>query len=751
MGHGGVAKQLATRIALALKLPEDSLTNRMKRALDASPQYMVELKPCWLWAFLPHLKSFTHATYTDFDIVFGRLDPWLTYANVSSNEVTTLAFEDDSWRVFLRGQFSLFRLDSPWVLLRFLLCDHLSTSIIQRLDTICGTYHGRLHTIRGSQCPIKEVRWNPKQLISAEGCFSCAVLSRPKKNEFEQMAHRLRSAQYTYYRGKRPLYYNRSEVAQITKPLSINVVEAMFTDHSSERVWWIDGSLFRCDPARMKTNQSCISQLHQLTPTHPLIVPIDGVEVEKTQKPCNSSMGWIRRTCESGALCLAARKASKVLSSSLLRRWHSVSIERGDSHAKRRSFELKGHVAEAAAFHYRVWADERDPKIQFRDSGISDIPEDFAVGVDGFAALKSLSLNASNTFDGPLTSCNHYGTPRSFRIPEQPPQTLLQFFGPPRSGSSFLATFLDAHHQMVVANELDALRNYKSSSAATSGRRHRSYSAHSFDGAYSTSPHVAAFSTLAELMCTTIRKCEMSTLQWNDPEFVSTHPNYSIPQLAQGKFDSIRVLGTKKVGHVNATMAGTKKLVGMLHSFRLDAPDIVFKFIFIVRNPYDQIATCTLRKLCKAKRWNYYKDKEKVLSGAPWRLDSRPCFDEARDLHHRLVKWSDYVTGRDLAGLYDYRSRLKRLGDVKLINYDSFVLDVANLRDLLTWLGVDSHPPDFLQAFQKYAHKPTPTAHRIRWDSQVLVDIKAFLAKYPATLGAYARHNFTAFPRITDL
>ena len=55
---------------------------------------MIEFKPTWLWVFREYLlkRRFTHATYTDLDVVFGDLDMWLDPAFILPTDITTWAF-----------------------------------------------------------------------------------------------------------------------------------------------------------------------------------------------------------------------------------------------------------------------------------------------------------------------------------------------------------------------------------------------------------------------------------------------------------------------------------------------------------------------------------------------------------------------------------------------------------------------------------------------------------------------------------
>ena len=136
-------------------------------------------------------------------------------------------------------------------------------------------------------------------------------------------------------------------------------------------------------------------------------------------------------------------------------------------------------------------------------------------------------------------------------------QTYCMFVGYPRTGHSLIGSLLDAHPHIVIAHELDALRLFQhgfgrqqvfhlllenSKKMAASGRSHSGYS-------------------------------------------------YAVPDQWQGRFETLQVLGDKK----GATSAMRFYLdPGLLDFVRYKIATEI-KFVHVIRNPYDVLATMARR------------------------------------------------------------------------------------------------------------------------------------------------------------
>jgi hypothetical protein len=136
-------------------------------------------------------------------------------------------------------------------------------------------------------------------------------------------------------------------------------------------------------------------------------------------------------------------------------------------------------------------------------------------------------------------------------------RTYCMFVGYPRTGHSLIGSLLDAHPNIVIAHELDALKLFQrgfsrqqvfhlllenSKKMAAAGRAHSGYSYEVHD-------------------------------QW------------------QGRFEKLQVLGDKK----GATSAMRFYLDPELLSFVKNKIATELKFVHVIRNPYDVLATMTRR------------------------------------------------------------------------------------------------------------------------------------------------------------
>ena len=133
----------------------------------------------------------------------------------------------------------------------------------------------------------------------------------------------------------------------------------------------------------------------------------------------------------------------------------------------------------------------------------------------------------------------------------------VTFIGYPRSGHSLVGSLLDAHPDIVIAHELDALEQIE-------------------------------------------RSCERQTL-WsaileNSRAFAATgrqweQYTYGVPGQWNGRFRELRVLGDKKGGRSTLRLAEKPELLDALRR----TVQVRCQFIHVIRNPYDNISTLAQR------------------------------------------------------------------------------------------------------------------------------------------------------------
>jgi hypothetical protein len=136
--------------------------------------------------------------------------------------------------------------------------------------------------------------------------------------------------------------------------------------------------------------------------------------------------------------------------------------------------------------------------------------------------------------------------------------TFCMFIGDPRSGHSLVGALLDAHPEIVLAHELDALKYLQSGLV---GR--------------------------AQLFSLIVREAR----QFHDSGREWTGYSYVVPGQWQGRSERPRVIGDKKGGASTARLSRRPELLARLH----ETVRVPLKLIHVVRNPFDNIATMHVR------------------------------------------------------------------------------------------------------------------------------------------------------------
>jgi len=132
-------------------------------------------------------------------------------------------------------------------------------------------------------------------------------------------------------------------------------------------------------------------------------------------------------------------------------------------------------------------------------------------------------------------------------------KTFCMFLGYPRSGHSLVGALLDAHPDIVIAQELDVLRY------AAAGFRQRE---------------------IIDLLLENSRAAKEGGRKWGDY-------CYDVPNQWQGRFRKLLVIGDKKGGGSLRRLHAEPELLGRLRQI----VNLDIKFVHLVRNPYDNIST----------------------------------------------------------------------------------------------------------------------------------------------------------------
>lgn len=135
-------------------------------------------------------------------------------------------------------------------------------------------------------------------------------------------------------------------------------------------------------------------------------------------------------------------------------------------------------------------------------------------------------------------------------------RTYCMFIGYPRTGHSLIGSLLDAHPNMIVAHEVDALRCL----------------ANGFDSR----------AAIYHLLLENSREFTEDGRTWNGY-------SYQVPNQWHGRYRSLQVIGDKKGGASSLQLMRDPQLLDRLQAI-LPVP---IRFVHVMRNPFDTIATIT--------------------------------------------------------------------------------------------------------------------------------------------------------------
>jgi hypothetical protein len=247
-------------------------------------------------------------------------------------------------------------------------------------------------------------------------------------------------------------------------------------------------------------------------------------------------------------------------------------------------------------------------------------------------------------------------------------ETYCMFIGYPRSGHSLIGFLLDAHPDMVIALELHAL--------------------------YYLQLGVSRLHLYGLLLERSHLWAEKYRGEWQGY-------SYKVPNQWQGRFRKLRVIGDKKG---DGTVLFLSRKPELLHRLRRTV-NTKIKFIHVVRNPYDNIATISVRN--KIDLWDTIA------------LYSSLC--------ETIAKLKRQI---DSADLYEVR-------------FESFVEQPRiHLAALCRFLGVECSD-DYLDDCASIVFKsPRKTRHRIEWNPESIAVVKDKINQFPFLSGyAYQDGN----------
>jgi len=228
------------------------------------------------------------------------------------------------------------------------------------------------------------------------------------------------------------------------------------------------------------------------------------------------------------------------------------------------------------------------------------------------------------------------------------------FIGYPFSGHSLIGSLLDAHPEAIIAHELDTLGLIQ---AGFSKRQ------------------------IFYLLLHNSRNFASAGRTWMDY-------SYAVPNQWQGRFTRLRIIGDKKGS------ASTKRLhynPDLLQLLR-DTIDVRIKFIHVLRNPYDNISTVSLRR-----RWDLRQSIEYYFS-----------------LCKTVAEIKKKIEPRDLLD----------------VRHESVIEDPKSfLRQLCSFLGLEASK-DYLQDCAGIVFKsPHKSRHDVEWNPELINFVKDKIEK----------------------
>ena len=166
------------------------------------------------------------------------------------------------------------------------------------------------------------------------------------------------------------------------------------------------------------------------------------------------------------------------------------------------------------------------------------------------------------------------------------------FIGYPRSGHSLVSSLLDAHPNIIIANELNALRLFEQ---GISKRK---------------------------LYYFILQNSQLHAAKGRLQKHTSY--SYQVPNQWQGKFQTLKVIGDKKGGVSNQIIGDNPDILKVLQH-KIDVP---IKFIHVIRNPYDNISTIVSRKGGDLEDGiNYYFMNAKIVAYLKTQISENDIFD----------------------------------------------------------------------------------------------------------------------------
>jgi hypothetical protein len=235
-------------------------------------------------------------------------------------------------------------------------------------------------------------------------------------------------------------------------------------------------------------------------------------------------------------------------------------------------------------------------------------------------------------------------------------ETFCLFIGYPRSGHSLVGSLIDAHPEAIIAHEANALRYIKYGFGRSQ-----------------------LFYQLIE-----------NSKEFAEKGRLITGYSYEVPNQWQGRYSRLRVIGDKRGGSSVRRLMARPGLIDQLQS----TVALPVKWIHVIRNPYDNVATIFRRS--------------------------------KRDLEGSLDFYFRHVNG--VAGI---RDRIPE-ADLLEIRHEGIIADpTQHLKQLCAFLGLEPDEKYLCDCASILFESPKRTREGVEWTPDQRARIEAEIARLP--------------------
>lgn len=324
-----------------------------------------------------------------------------------------------------------------------------------------------------------------------------------------------------------------------------------------------------------------------------------------------------------------------------------------------------------------------------------------------YVSLASVSLGTLLSNDRDAFTADHVGPLGDFSFYPKTDlsqgdvegiQYFVLFIGYPHSGHSIIGSMMDAHPNMIIAHQYYLLSRWNAEKRDLLGNK------------------TALFNRL-------YHNSVLSSGRGG--RLVDVHKkgyNLNLPDLWQGRFTDLKVIGDKSGGRFSTLVAQRRSIREVLDEIRWTV-GVPIKLIHIVRNYFDIIATAVLKpNTVGAHRWNHSNNSTSAISSEDHATRLLAAFDRIRKLAEAVVK-------------------VKRNWDLDMIelHYADFVHDPkGTLRNICDFLHVEC-PTEYLEACEEKTFEETSKSrYLINWSTQHIEMMQTIMNK----MNFFRRYSF---------